>query len=60
MNIIISDSFFDWIRSTNRYPNQTKNTKRLNYEFSCDTFNVLNSNGWKLVEYQFNNCVAAA
>ena len=41
-------------------PTKLKNTRRLDYLSSYETWNELIGNGWKLVEHQFNACVDAA
>ena len=41
-------------------PTKLKITRRLDYESSYETWHELISNGWKLVEHQFNTCVDAA
>tara|TARA_B100001094_G_C17698614_1_gene561573 strand:+ start:351 stop:632 length:282 start_codon:yes stop_codon:yes gene_type:complete len=49
-----------WHCTEDGVPTRLKNTRRLDYQSSYETWNELISNGWKLVEHQFNACVDAA
>jgi len=49
-----------WYCTKEGIPTRLKNTRRLDYQSSYETWNELISNGWKLVEHQFNACVDAA
>tara|TARA_B100000965_G_C18885266_1_gene453736 strand:- start:94 stop:390 length:297 start_codon:yes stop_codon:yes gene_type:complete len=49
-----------WYCTDEGVPTRLKNTRRLDYESSYETWNELVSNGWKLVEHQFDGCVDAA
>ena len=48
-----------WYCTEQGIPTKLKNTRRLDYLSSNETWNELISNGWKLVEHQFNACVDA-
>ncbi len=49
-----------WYCTKEGIPTRLKNIRRLDYQSSSETWNELISNGWKLVEHQFNACVDAA
>ena len=49
-----------WYCAEQGVPTKLKNTRRLDYLSSYETWNELIGNGWKLVEHQFNACVDAA
>ena len=49
-----------WFCTKEGVPTRLKNTRRLDYQSSYETWNELISNGWELVEHQFNACVDAA
>ena len=49
-----------WYCTEQGIPTKLKNTRRLDYLSSYETWNELIGNGWKLVEHQFNACVDAA
>ena len=49
-----------WYCNEQGIPSKLKNTRRLDYLSSYETWNELISNGWKLVEHQFDACVDAA
>ncbi len=45
-----------WYCTKEGVPTRLKNTRRLDYQSSYETWNELISNGWELVEHQFNAC----
>ena len=49
-----------WFCTKKGVPTRLKNTRKLDYQSSYETWNELISNGWELVEHQFNACVDAA
>ena len=49
-----------WHCTEDGVPTRLKNTRRLDYQSSYETWNELIGNGWELVEHQFNACVDAA
>ena len=49
-----------WYCTKEGIPTRLKNIRRLDYQSSYETWNELISNGWELVEHQFNACVDAA
>ena len=49
-----------WFCTKEGVPTRLKNTRKLDYQSSYETWNELISNGWELVEHQFNACVDAA
>ena len=49
-----------WYCTKEGVPTRLKNTRKLDYQSSYETWNELISNGWELVEHQFNACVDAA
>ena len=49
-----------WFCFEEGVPTRLKNTRKLDYQSSYETWNELISNGWELVEHQFNACVDAA
>ena len=49
-----------WFCTKEGVPTRLKNTRKLDYQSSYETWNELIGNGWKLVEHQFNACVDAA
>tara|TARA_Y100001968_G_scaffold282425_1_gene280304 strand:+ start:252 stop:533 length:282 start_codon:yes stop_codon:yes gene_type:complete len=49
-----------WYCTEKGIPTRLKNTRKLDHLSSCETWNELISNGWELVEHQFNACVDAA
>ena len=49
-----------WHCTEDGVPTRLKNTRRLDYQSSYETWNELISNGWKLEEHQLNACVDAA
>ena len=49
-----------WFCTKEGVPTKLKNTRKLDYQSSYETWNELISNGWELVEHQFNACVDAA
>ena len=49
-----------WYCTKEGVPTRLKNTRRLDYYSSYETWNELISNGWELVKHQFNGCVDAA
>ena len=49
-----------WFCTKEGVPTRLKNTRKLDYQSSYETWNELISNGWELVEHQFNACIDAA
>ena len=49
-----------WSCTKEGVPTKLKNTRKLDYQSYYETWNELISNGWKLVEHQFNAGVDAA
>ena len=49
-----------WFCTEEGVPTRLKNTRRLDYQSSSETWNELISNGWELLDHQFNACVDAA
>ena len=49
-----------WFCSKEGVPTRLKNTRKLDYTSSHETWNELISNGWELVEHQFDACIDAA
>ena len=47
-----------WYCSEEGIPTRLKNTRRLDYESACETWNELLSNDWELVEHQINDFAA--
>ena len=61
-SVMVSPTVFTqlWYCTKEGVPTRLKNTRKLDYQSSYETWNELISNGWKLVEHQFNACVDAA
>ena len=59
---IVSPTVFTqlWYCTREGIPTRLKNTRKLDYQSSYETWNELISNGWELVEHQFNACVDVA
>ena len=49
-----------WFCTKEGVPTRLKNTRKLDYQSSYETWNELISNGWKSVDHQFNACVDPA
>ena len=49
-----------WYCTEQGAPTKLKNERRLDYQSSYETWNELVSNGWELIEHQFNVYVDAA
>tara|TARA_Y100001968_G_scaffold129094_1_gene117860 strand:+ start:454 stop:762 length:309 start_codon:yes stop_codon:yes gene_type:complete len=49
-----------WFCTKEGVPTRLKNTRKLDYHSSFETWNELINNGWELIEHQFNACIDVA